>query len=243
MRLAVRNLLVRGASQLGLVLSKGQLRKFEIYLGQVKEWNQKINLIGPASDEEIVVRHFLDSLSCFESGVIKRGSMVIDLGSGAGFPGLPLKVTSPSISLVLVDSTRKKVKFMAEVIKLLGLEETKAIWGRIEEVGRKPAFRERFDVALARAVAELPVLMEYGLPLVKIGGYFVAQKGEVELKEKDKGGRAAFVLGGEIEELKQVKVPFLEARRQLVLVRKKAPVPLKYPRRPGVPRKHPLGIK
>lgn len=240
MKSAARELLVKGASQLGIALNQKKLCGFEVYLEQVKEWNQRVNLIGPASDEEIATKHFLDSLSCLGSRVIENDNRVIDLGSGAGFPGLPLKVVLPTISLVLVDSTRKKVRFMNRVIKLLGLEDAEAIWGRIEEIGGRTAFREKFDIALARAVAKLPVLMEYGLPLVRVGGYFIVQKGKMETGEKDKGEKAASVLGGEVEEFKQVKVPFVESRRQLVLVRKKTLTPLKYPRRVGVPRKRPL---
>lgn len=243
MKPAARGLLRKGASELGVALSEGKLNQFEIYLDQLKQWNQRVNLIGPASEQEIVVRHFLDSLSCIGSGVIRDNSRVIDLGSGAGFPGLPLKIALPSIKLILVDSIRKKTQFMEEIVRFLELEDVEVVWDRAEDIGRQATFREKFDLALARAIARLPVLMEYSLPLVKIGGYFVAQKGDVEAEEKDNGQRAARVLGGEVKQFKQVKVPFMEAERQLVLTRKKTLTPLKYPRRAGIPEKRPLGSK
>lgn len=234
-------MLKEGAKRLGLELNAEQIELFDIYLAELKKWNKRISLTSIVADNEIVSRHFLDSLSCIASRRIKPFSRVADIGAGAGLPGIPLKIVLPSLSLTLVDSSQKKAHFLEALVKELGLVGTEVVCQRAEEFGKVSSNRESYDIVVARAIAVLPVLLEYGMSLLKLGGFLVAQKGKLDPEELKQSDKAAMVLGGRIEPVLAVEVPFLVGERHLVIVEKQEATPLKYPRRTGTPRKRPLG--
>lgn len=234
-----RELIREGARALGLRLNQDQVKSFLKLLELLKKWNKKINLTSITEDKDIVARHFLDSLSCVLSGKIKSSAKVVDIGSGAGFPGIPIKIAQPDIDLVLLDSLGKRVQFLIEVVKELDLKKTEVLHSRVEDFARGGA-RGAFDIALARAVGPLPVLLEYGLPLLREGGYLIVQKGKRAANESASAEAVAMMLGGSIEGIQEVAIPNLIAKRSLVLVRKDKPTPLKFPRRVGIPTKRPL---
>jgi len=234
-------LLEAGAEEWGLILTPDQVEAFELYYQQLVAWNERVNLTAITDYEEVQIRHFLDSLSCLQVLTdLSPEVRCIDIGAGAGFPGLPLKIIRPKLLLTLLESTGKKVRFLEHMVRKLGLQGVELIKGRAEDLGRRPDRRESYDVALARAVAQLPVLLEYALPLLKLGGVFVAQKG-MEIEEELVGARPAMeVLGGRLKEVREVHLSGLEAVRHLVVVEKVAPTPQKYPRRVGFQGKRPL---
>lgn len=234
-------LLEAGAEEWGLILTPDQVEAFELYYRQLVVWNERANLTAITDYEEVQIRHFLDSLSCLQVLTdLSPEARCIDIGAGAGFPGLPLKIIRTQLRLTLLESTGKKVSFLEHMVRKLGLQGVELIKGRAEELGRRPDRRESYDVALARAVAQLPVLLEYALPLLKLGGVFVAQKG-MEIEDEVEDARSAMeILGGRIKEVKAVQLPGIEAPRHLVVVEKVAPTPQKYPRRVGLPGKRPL---
>jgi 16S rRNA (guanine527-N7)-methyltransferase len=236
-----RRLLSQAArSVLNLSLSQAQLRAFERYAQVLLEWNQRVNLTAITAPGEVEVKHFIDSLTCLLAMELKPGQNVIDVGTGAGFPGLPLKIVRPDLKLVLVEATAKKADFCRLVVDTLALEGVEILHARAETVGADPKHREAYDWAVARAVAPLPVLSEYLLPLVKIGGRAVAQKGEAGPAEVHAGEGAIHRLGGRVILLKQLELPKVAETRYLVLIDKVAATPHGYPRRPGVPAKRPL---
>jgi 16S rRNA (guanine527-N7)-methyltransferase len=236
-------LLAAGARRLlNLELTPQQLAAFQIYAGELVRRNQEFNLTGITDDAGIQVKHFLDSLSILT--VMPPGSgpaSVIDVGTGAGFPGLPLKIVRPELALTLVEATGKKVAFCQAVVDKLGLKEVTVLNARAEELGQDPAHREQYDWALARAVAEMPVLAEYLLPLARLGGHALAQKGAGAPAEAQAAAGALRKLGGEVEQIMPVELPGLEDKRYLVILKKIAPTPAGYPRRAGMPSKKPLG--
>lgn len=236
----LEGLLLQGAEQLSVALSSKQLEKFTIYLSLIEVWNKRINLVGPATRQAIIVTHFLDALSCLKSEKLENGWLVIDVGSGAGLPGIPIKIARPALRMTLLDSVRKKTDFLNLVIQELKLENVRVNWGRAEDEARKVAEREAYDIALARAVAPLSTLLEYVLPFVKVGGYFIAQRGSRASQDVAEAEGALRMLGGRAEKIIPVEVPFLEAKRHLVLIVKQQGTLEKYPRRAGIPRKKPL---
>jgi 16S rRNA (guanine527-N7)-methyltransferase len=212
-------------------------RVFEIYLKELLEWNKKFNLTSITDPEEIKIKHFEDSLSILPSLHLKDQS-VIDVGTGAGFPGIPLKIVCPEIRLTLLEATRKKVEFLKHIVSILNLQEVEIIWGRAEEIIKGK--RESFDLALSRAVAKLNVLCELCLPFVKINGMFIAFK-EEKIEEEIKEAKAALeTLGGRLKEVKKIKLPNSEIIRSLVVIEKESPTPARYPRRAGMAKKRPL---
>ena len=235
------DLLATGAKEWGLTLSPQELEDFQLYYEQLLIWNEKINLTSITGREEVQVKHFLDSLSCLQAlDPLSPGAQCIDIGAGAGFPGLPLKIVRPLMRLTLLEATGKKARFLEHVVRELELSHVEVLTGRAEDLGSRPDYRELFDVALARAVADLSVLAEYALPLVKVGGIFVAQKGSDVQDEVDAAGRALELLGGRLLEIRPVWLPGVETAKHLVVVQKVSPTPAKYPRRPGIPAKRPL---
>jgi 16S rRNA (guanine527-N7)-methyltransferase len=235
-------LLAAGArSLLNLVLTPQQLAAFEVYAGELMRWNEQFNLTGITDPEGIRVKHFLDSLSILK--VLPPGSgpaSVVDVGTGAGFPGLPLKIVRPELALTLVEATGKKVNFCEAIVEKLGLQKVTVLKARAEELGQDPAHRERYDWAMARAVAEMPVLAEYLLPLARVGGHALAQKGEGAPAEAQASEGALRKLGGELEKIVPIDLPGLAGQRYLVILKKVGPTPPAYPRRAGVPSKKPL---
>jgi 16S rRNA (guanine527-N7)-methyltransferase len=237
----MHQILYRGAQQFNLTLSEAQLNAFEVYSQELIIWNQKFNLTSIVEPEEIAVKHFLDSLSVYPvlQDLPAHFSM-IDVGSGAGFPGLPLKIARPGLQLTLLEATSKKTKFLQHLVEKLALPGVTILTGRAEDAGQQAAQRERYDVAVARAVAGLAVLVEYMLPLVKVGGLVIAQKGQNPADELKTADRALNLLGGQVRQLLPINVPGLEAARHLVVIDKIKPTPKQYPRRAGLPAKAPI---
>ncbi len=238
--------LIDGARALGLRLTAEQQAAFQLYYEELVAWNQKFNLTAITEYEQVQIRHFLDSLSCLQAeearGAFNRPhSRIIDVGTGAGFPGIPLKLVCPAVYLTLLEATGKKVIFLEHLIDRLRLRKIAAIHARAEEMAHEPVHREAYDMALARAVAELPVVAEYTLPFCKVGGWVVAQKGEAGAAEAWAAEQAISLLGGELRRVVPVELPGLPEDRSLVVVEKVSPTPEKYPRRAGVPSKRPLG--
>jgi 16S rRNA (guanine527-N7)-methyltransferase len=227
-------------SLLGIQLSSAQLNALERYEQELLLWNVHVNLTAIRSSEQIRVKHFLDSLTCLP--VMREMSMehVIDIGSGAGFPGLPLKIIQPAIQLTLVESVGKKAEFCRHVAQTLGLEDVTVLQERAESIGQMPAHRQQYDWALARAVAVLPALVEYLLPLVRVGGAILAMKGESAPAEAHSAEHAIRLLGGRLRKLIPVTLPGVVEERYLVVIDKVAATPDAYPRRVGVPVKKPL---
>ena len=225
----------------GISLDDAQLNAAHRYADLLHTWNQKINLTGLSTPEDIRIKHFLDSLSCQQ--VLKDTSResLVDVGTGGGFPGLPLKMLYPDMHLTLVESTAKKTAFLSLVVQELGLKQVEVVTARAEDVGQRQEHRQKYDWAVARAVAILPVLVEYLLPLVRVGGRVLAQKGESALEEVGSAGEAIEILGGRLAEVQEVELPGVNDKRYLVVIEKIAPTPQKYPRRVGIPAKRPLG--
>ena len=235
-------LLKAGATGWGLELSPERIGAFETYYQELVAWNERVNLTSITDYEEVQIKHFLDSLSCLQVLADCPEEMsCIDIGSGAGFPGLPIKIVQPKMVLTLLEATGKKAAFLDHIVERLGLAGVQVLRARAEDLGQDAKYRESFQVALARAVADLAVLVEYALPLLRLEGMFVAQKG-LEVEEEVQAAQAAVgILGGQIEEVRLVDLPGLESPRHLVVVRKVSPTPGKYPRRPGIPGKRRIG--
>ncbi len=237
---AMEKLLRDAHALFDLQLTAAQAGMLAQYERELLEWNEKFNLTAIRDVAGIRSKHFLDSLSCVLAWKDSPPARLIDVGTGAGFPGLPLKILYPSMRLTLVESVGKKMKFCQHVVGCLGLSGVEFVLGRAEEVGQMPAHREQYDWAVARAVASLPVLAEYLLPLVRIGGGMLAQKGESGLAEVHSAERAVRILGGHVRQLLPVTLPGVVDERYLVLVDKVAATPKTYPRRPGLPARKPL---
>ncbi|MFP4343476.1 MAG: 16S rRNA (guanine(527)-N(7))-methyltransferase RsmG [Anaerolineales bacterium] len=232
-----------GIQDLRVVLKPQHIAAFEEYYRLLVQWNEKFNLTAITDYEGAQVRHFLDSLSCLlalESGNAFAGKRMIDVGTGAGFPGLPLKIFEPTLRLTLLEATAKKVRFLEHVVGQLGLQNVTVLHGRAEELGQDPQHRERYDWVVARAVAEMSILAEYLLPLARIGGHALAQKGEDAAAEVQRAEFAIRQLGGHVRRLVPVELRGLAETRHLVLLDKVAATPEKYPRRSGMPVKRPL---
>lgn len=234
----LEQLLIEGAQQFSGVLDKSQVDQLILYKEILKEWNEKINLTAIEEDREVIIKHFIDSLSILP--YLKNEKLkLIDIGTGAGFPGIPVKVALNNIEVTLLDSLDKRVRFLNEVIQQLKIQKIEAVHGRAEDFGLNPKFRERFDVSVARAVASMPVLLEYCLPFVKMGGIFIAMKGS-NTEEIDSSKKALEVLGGKIEKVIETVLPFSDIKRNIIIVRKFRQTPTKYPRKAGKPSKEPL---
>ncbi|MGC9348328.1 MAG: 16S rRNA (guanine(527)-N(7))-methyltransferase RsmG [Anaerolineae bacterium] len=232
-----------GAQALKIALKPEHLEALRIYQRELVAWNQRFNLTAITDNVGVQIRHFLDSLSCLlalEPGEHFGSKRVIDVGTGAGFPGIPLKIVCPGMQLTLLEATGKKVGFLEHVVDTLNLQDVTVIHGRAEELGQDPQHRERYDWAIARAVADLPILVEYLLPLVRVKGRALAQKGEGAPAEVQRSSWALAQLGGQVRRLVPVDLHGLAETRYLVIVDKVAATPGKYPRRPGMPNKRPL---
>ena len=232
------SILVKGVSEYGLTLESSQVDAFMKYMDVLKDWNKKINLTAIEDDIDIIIKHFLDSLSImpYLEGDDKS---LIDVGTGAGFPGIPVKICKGKLGVTLLDSLDKRIKFLKKVVNKLGLTGINAVHGRAEDFGKNLQYREKFDYAVARAVASLPVLLEYCLPFVKTGGLFIAMKGS-NIEEVDISSKALNILGGEIENIYTITIPSSDIKRNIITVRKLRQTPTKYPRKAGKPSKVPL---
>jgi len=210
---------------------------FELYLQELLDWNEKFNLTAITNPTEIRIKHFEDSLALLQA-IQLTNEYIIDVGAGAGFPGIPLKINCPDIKLTLLEATGKKVEFLRHIVAKLNLPDVKIIKGRAEEIGQVQ--REIFDIAVSRAVAKLNILSEYCLPFIKVGGLFISYKEDQVENEVKEATKAIEALGGKLKEIKKVKLSNSELTRSLVIIEKIAPTPHKYPRRPGMAKKKPL---
>lgn len=229
-----------GLAGLGLELAAAQRAQFDAYLALLLDWNARLNLTAVREPEAIKRRHFYDSLTCATVMADLNGRHLIDVGTGAGFPGLPLKILFPNLRLTLVESVAKKAQFLEAVVAELKMSDVQIVVERAELLGQDQRFRERYDWALARAVAEMRVLVEYLLPLCRVGGMLLAQKGENAKMETAVAETAIQTLGGAAPIFHELPTVETEQPYYLVLVEKVTPTPLKYPRRVGIPSKRPL---
>jgi len=235
--------LYSGASKLGLELSPGQLSQFDIYYHELVSWNQRVNLTRLTGYEAVQIKHFLDALTvslAWPPAKTKASFRVIDVGTGAGIPGMPLKILFPDIRLTLLDATTKKAAFLGHLSSKLNLGNVEIVVGRAEDVAHQAEYRESFDMVLSRGVAPLATLAELTLPFCCPGGSFIAQKkGDIE-SEVAEASQAISLLGGKLREIKRIGLEEFTDDRKLVIVSKVSPTPKAYPRRPGIPQKRPL---
>jgi len=237
------NILIDGAQKMRINLNEEQIKKFSRYLELLVQWNQKINLTSLKTPREIIIKHFLDSISCIKiinKYIDTEGISVIDVGAGAGFPGMPIKIICPSIRLSLLEARKKKIIFLEKVTEEINFQKVKILNGRAESFGKSIDYREKYDIAVSRAVAHLSVISEYCLPLVRVGGLFIAQKGRSYKQETEKSLKTVRVLGGELIGVENVRIPFINQERYLLVIKKIKDTPSKYPRKEGLPQKRPL---
>lgn len=224
--------------EISIEFSNIQIEKFYKYMNLLIEWNEKINLTAITEPKEIIIKHFIDSLTVLKD--IKGKNTLVDVGTGAGFPGIPLKIMDEEIKITLLDSLNKRINFLNEVINQLDLKNIETIHSRVEEAGKNKKYRESFDIATARAVANLATLSEYMLPLVKVGGKSICMKGSEVSEELQNSKKAISILGGEIENIDNFQLPKSDMMRNIVIIKKVKNTPNKYPRKPGTPSKEPI---
>jgi len=234
----MKDILIKGTNELSLTIDGEQLDKLEKYAQLLKEWNEKINLTAITDDEGIATKHFLDSLTALCTG--KVAGKVIDVGTGAGFPGLVLKIAKPEIELTLLDSLNKRINFLQDVSSQLDLEGIEFVHSRAEDGGQNATLRGSFDTVVSRAVANLKVLCEWCLPFLKVGGYFLALKGPLAEQELLDAKKAIKILGGEVEEVFEAKIPMTDLSHKIIIIKKVRQTPMKYPRKPGIATKIPI---
>ena len=228
------------ASLLGIRLTAEQARKFQRLTGLLLDWNQRQNLTAITEPAEIDIKHYLDSLTLSLVAAELESQRLIDVGSGAGFPGLPLAIAFPRLRVTLLDATARKLRFIDEVALALRLENVRTTHARAEDAGRDPTRREAYDIVVARALARLPVLLEYTLPFCRLGGRVIAMTGASAHDEASAAAHAMEALGGELSAIEAVKLPTLDRARHLVVINKIQPTPDRYPRRAGIPARKPL---
>lgn len=232
--------LLDGIVELNIELNDDQKNKFIIYKKLLKEWNEKINITAITEDEEIDIKHFLDSLTPYMTNLFKGEKTIIDIGTGGGFPGLPLKIINNNLGVTLLDSLNKRIVFLKEVIDSLDLNGIEAVHGRAEELGRTADYREKYDICISRAVASLDTLSEYCMPFVKKDGHFISMKGPDVEEELEESKKAIKTLGGSIAKVEKVKLPNSDIIHSLIIIEKIKETPTKYPRGGGKPKKRPL---
>lgn len=228
---------VSGLKEIGIELSEKQIQQFLKYYEMLVEKNKVMNLTAITEYDEVIEKHFLDSLQIAKYTDMNKGSL-IDIGTGAGFPGIPLKIAFPKLKVVLLDSLNKRIKFLDEVIEELGLEQVTTLHGRAEDYGKNPEYREQFDFCVSRAVANLASLSEYCIPFVRKGGYFIPYKSGTIDEELSNSSKAVFLLGGKLEKVEKFSLE--DSQRSFVFIKKVNNTAKKYPRKAGLPTKEPL---
>lgn len=221
-------------------LSEKQYEQFIKYMKLLQEWNEKINLTAITEDEEVIKKHFIDCIKAFKSQAIREAKTIIDVGTGAGFPGLPIAIMNPDVTVTLLDSLNKRVNFLNTVVNELGLKNVVTIHSRAEDGARKAELRESFDVATSRAVANMAVLSEFCMPYVKVSGHFVALKGPAVEEELKEGNKAIEVLGGSLQGIIEVSIEGTDLKHNIVEVKKENKCPKQYPRKAGTVNKKPI---
>lgn len=234
------HILEDGCQAFGVTLTDKQIEQFEKYYELLVEWNKVMNLTGITEFDEVMQKHFVDSAAAAKYVEMEKVNSLIDVGTGAGFPGIPLKIVYPHIQVTLLDSLNKRIKFLEEVVDNLGLTGIETVHGRAEDAAKKAEYREQFDLSVSRAVANLASLTEYCLPFVKVGGKFVSYKSVSVDEEITQSKKAVYVLGGEIGKVEKFNLPESDMERSLVIIEKKRSTPKKYPRKAGMPTKEPL---
>ena len=235
------HILEDGCQAFGVTLTDKQIEQFEKYYELLVEWNKVMNLTGITEFDEVMQKHFVDSVAAAKYAEMEKVNRLIDVGTGAGFPGIPLKIVYPHIQVTLLDSLNKRIKFLEEVVDNLGLTGIETVHGRAEDAAKKAEYREQFDLSVSRAVANLASLTEYCLPFVKVGGKFVSYKSVSVDEEITQSKKAVYVLGGEIGKVEKFNLPESDMERSLVIIEKKRSTPKKYPRKAGMPSKEPIG--
>ncbi|MDK2806556.1 MAG: rRNA (guanine527-N7)-methyltransferase [Thermoanaerobacterium sp.] len=234
------DLLINGAESLGVNLQLFHVEQFIKYYDLLMEWNQKMNLTAITEERDVVIKHFLDSLTAKICKKINGNEKIIDIGAGAGFPSIPLKILYPSLKLTIIDSLKKRTVFLNELVQQLHLNDVEIIHGRAEDLGKDNFLREKFDISLSRAVAQLNILLEYCIPFVKIDGYLIAYKGSNVDEEISMSNNALNILNSKIENVFEVTLPYTDIVHKLLLIRKLGTTDMKYPRKPKLIEKMPL---
>ena len=233
-------ILEEGCKELGITLDENQKKQFTDFYEYIVEKNKVMNLTGITEFQEVLIKHFLDSLACVKAVDMSRIKRIMDIGTGAGFPGVPLKIAFPHLEACLLDSLKKRVNFLEETFQMLKLENITAIHGRAEEYAKNKQYRETYDLCVSRAVSNLATLSEYCLPYVKTGGYFISYKSGTVQEEVEQAQKAVKILGGKIQDVVYFQLPDSEIQRSLVVIEKIKATPGRYPRKAGTPLKEPL---
>lgn len=231
---------IKDSEKLGVSLSDFQIQQFIVYYEMLTEWNQFMNLTAITKYDEVMKKHFIDSISLCKAFDLSKNVSCIDVGTGAGFPGLALKIAYPGLQMTLLDSLNKRIQFLDAVIDKLSLTGVRTIHGRAEDFAKPGKLRESFDLCVSRAVANLSTLSEYCLPFIKTGGYFISYKSEKISEEMITAQKAISILGGEVKEQVEFMLPYSDIYRNLFVIEKKRKTPGKYPRKAGLPEKEPL---
>lgn len=226
------------SKKINIELNDEQLNKFNKYMDLLLEWNEKINLTAITEEDDVILKHFVDSMTVLK--YIEDGASIVDVGTGAGFPGIPISIVNNNVNVTLVDSLNKRINFLEEVIAEINLENIEAIHSRAEDFGQNKQYREKYDISVSRAVANLTVLVEYLLPLIKVGGKCICMKGQEVQEEIEDAKFAIKELGGKIEAVNEFCLPGTDIKRNIIVIRKEKETPKKYPRKSGTPSKQPL---
>lgn len=235
----IEELLAESCKKINIELTEKQIKQFMDYKDMLLEWNEKFNLTAITDEREIILKHFVDCLA-ISAGAELAGKKIIDVGTGAGFPGVPVKIAFTDTQMTLLDSLNKRITFLEELKNKLGLENVTCIHSRAEDGGADKNLREGFDLCISRAVANLAVLSEYCLPFVKVGGCFISMKGPDVKDELNESEKAIKVLGGEVKEVKLINIPETDINHSLIIIKKIKPTPSKYPRKAGKAKKEPI---
>ena len=228
---AFEDILARRAAEAQIALTPEQIGRFAVYYEMLTDWNTRMNLTALTAPEDVAVKHIIDSLTAYDVALFDEAATLIDVGTGAGLPGIPLALYAPHIAVTLMDALQKRVRFLREVTAAMGLTNTRCIHARAEEAARQAEHRERYDIAVSRAVARMPVLLAYTLPLVRVGGTLLALKGRAYAEEAAEGAATANILGGGRIHARPVHLPGLDDVRAILAVHKERPTPNAYPRR------------